>query len=57
MHLSTLERNFSFKEYYCSDHLFGPMKQGLDGVLPSNYVERERISRLLPLFKYEENLL
>lgn len=42
---------------YDKDQLFGPIYRALSGILPEDGIQRDRITRLLPTFRIESELL
>lgn len=55
--VSGLASPFDFSMDYESDQLFGPILRGLQGDLPDDKVQRDRVSRLIPSFTYAEGRL
>lgn len=49
---SIMGNTLPVKLEYENDQVFGPIVQGLKGELPTDKVQQDRVSRLLPLFKY-----
>lgn len=45
-----------FTAEYEGDKLFGPVVRGLWGIIPEEYVQKDHIMRLLPLFNLQKEL-
>lgn len=57
METASLSLSLDFAQHYEQDQLFGPILKALDGEWPKERVKKEKVSRLLHLFRKSEGLL